>query len=167
MKDIYKNPILYYIAIPVIVGLWPLLVWAVYLPAAQDSIGSQITEYGRAEQVMIDILTLEPERLDSAKPNEAATEFSYTVDVNDVADSCYIPKEDCKVRSGIIVETKDQNSQTANVDLKQVTMVKFARFLSEILKRPNLQCESVKLTKKDNLPSNDLCDVDIKFKYFY
>ena len=32
MKDVYKNPILYYILVPVVVALWPLLVWSVYLP---------------------------------------------------------------------------------------------------------------------------------------
>lgn len=168
MREIIRNPVLYYIAVPVMVGLWPLLVWAVYLPAAQDDTDRDLTEYGRAEQIMIEILTLDPERLEFAEPNDAATEFSYSGVVNRVASLCDISADNCDVRSGIIVETRDQKSQTANVDLKQVDIVKFAKFLSMIqLRWVNLQCESVKLTKKENLPSNDVWDVDIKFKYYY
>ncbi|UCE47960.1 MAG: hypothetical protein JSW47_20470 [Phycisphaerales bacterium] len=168
MKEIYKNPVLYYIAIPVLVGLWPLLVWAVYLPSVQEDIEEQITEYGKAEQIMIEILTLDPERLEFAEPNETATEFSYTGVVNKVASLCDIPAGSYKAHSGNIVPTRNQRSQTANVDLKQVDIAKFARFLSLIqLRWANLQCESVKLTRKDNMPSKDVWDVDLKFKYFY
>lgn len=168
MKDVYKNPILYYIAIPVVLGLWPLLVGAVYLPAAQEDKDKQIAEYGRAEQIMIEILTLDPERLEFAEPNEAATEFTYSGVVDKVASLCDISPSNCNVNTGIITETKNQKSQTANVDLKQVDIVKFARFLSMIqLRWANLQCESVKLTRKENLPSNDVWDADIKFKYYY
>ena len=168
MKDLYKNPFLYYIAIPMLVGLWPLLVSAIYLPAAGEDIDRQLGDYTKAEQLMIEILTLDPERLEFAEPNEAATEFSYTGVVHKVANLCGIPSTSCKVHSGIIVETKKQKSQTANVDLKQVDMVKFARFLSMIqLRWANLQCESVKLTRKDNMPSKDVWDADLKFKYYY
>ncbi|UCE49557.1 MAG: hypothetical protein JSW47_05315, partial [Phycisphaerales bacterium] len=157
MKDLYRNPILYYIAIPMLVGLWPLLVGAIYLPAAREDIDRQIADYRKAERLMIEILTLDPERLDFAEPNEAATEFSYTGVVQKVASLCDIPAGNYKVHSGIIVETKTQRSQTANVDLKQVDMVKFAKFLSMIQFRwANLQCESVKLTRKDNMPSKDV-----------
>jgi len=168
MKDIFKNPVLYYISIPVAVGLWPLLVWAVYLPAAQDDIDKQLGEYDRAEKIMIDILTLDPERLEFAEPNEATTEFNYTGVVHKVASLCDIPEGNCKVSSGIFVETRDQKSQTANVDIKEVDIVRLAKFLSMIqLRWANLQCESIKLTKKDNMPSNDMWDVNIKFKYYY
>lgn len=168
MREIIRNPVLYYIAVPVMVGLWPLLVWAVYLPAVQEEIDQQITEYGRAEQIMIDILTLDPERLEFAEPNDTATEFSYVGVVSKVASLCDISADNWEVRTGVNVETRDQKSQTANVDLKQLDIVRFAKFLSMIqLRWANLQCESVKLTKKENLPSNDVWDVDIKFKYYY
>ncbi len=168
MKDVYKNPVLYYIAVPLVIGLWPLLVAAVYLPAAQEDKDKQITEYGRAEQLMIEILTLDPERLEFAEPNEAATEFTYGGAVDKVANLCGISPSNCNVNTGIIIETKNQKSQTANVDLKQVSIVKFSKFLSMIqLRWANLQCESVKLARKDKMPSNDVWDADIKFKYYY
>ena len=36
MKDIHKNPLLYYIAAPVLLILWPLLVSLFYIPAAKE-----------------------------------------------------------------------------------------------------------------------------------
>lgn len=168
MKEIYKNPVLYYVAIPVLVGLWPILVWAVYLPVVQQDKDKQITEYKKAEQIMLEILALDPDRMEFAEPNDAVTEFSYTGVVHKVASICDIPAGSYKVRSGIIVETNNQRNQTANVDLNQVDIVKFAKFLSLMqLRWSNLQCESVKLTRKDNMPSEDVWDVDLKFKYYY
>ncbi len=168
MRDIYKNPILYYVAVTVLVGLWPLLVWAVYLPAAQDSVTEQMDQYKQAELVMMEILTLDPERLEIAEPNETATEFTYGGAIDRVARLYDIPADNCAVHTGVIVTAREQKSQTANVDLKQVDIVKFTKFLSMIqLRWIDLQCESVKLTRKDNMPSNDTWDVDIKFKYYY
>lgn len=168
MKDMLKNPILYYVAVPVLVGLWPLLAWAMYLPAAQTRIAGEEIQYAKAELLMMEILALDPQRLEFAEPNEADTEFTYGGAIDKVADLCGISPGSCDVRTGIIVKTREQKSQTANVDLKEVDIVRFARFLSMIqLRWADLQCESVKLTKKENLPGNDIWDVDIKFKYYY
>jgi len=168
MKDMYKNPILYYIAVPVLVGLWPLLVWAIYLPDAQDRIAEQMDQYKQSESVMMEILTLDPERLEFAEPNEADTEFTYSGAVGRIAGLCDISEANYNVRTGIVVTTREQKSQSANVDLKEVNIVKFAKFLSMVqLRWIDLQCESAKLTKKENLPGNDVWDVDIRFKYYY
>ncbi|MHC4120108.1 MAG: hypothetical protein ACYSWO_21655 [Planctomycetota bacterium] len=168
MRDISRNPMLYYIAVPVLAGMWPLLVGAMYLPATQDSVAEQMAQYKQAEAVMMEILTLDPERPDFAEPNEAATEFSYGAAVDRVARLCDIPANNCAVHTGVIVTTREQKSQTANVDLKLVDIVKFTKFLSMIqLRWADLQCESVKLTRKDTLGDDDMWDVDVKFKYYY
>ncbi len=70
MKDIYKNPVLYYILTPVIVCLWPLLVWAVYLPAAEKGKEDHKAQYEKAEAIMMEILTLDPDRRDYADSND-------------------------------------------------------------------------------------------------
>jgi hypothetical protein len=168
MKDIYKNPILYCILVPVIVGLWPLLVWAVYLPAAQKNIEEHKSQYERSEPIMMEILTLDPDRLEFADPNETAMEFTYSSAVDRVANICGIPPSKYKLSTATIIPTREQKSQTATVDLKQLDIVKFARFLSMIqLRWTNLQCERIKLTKKQNLPDNDMWDFNIEFKYYY
>lgn len=168
MKDIYKNPILYYIAVPVIAGLWPLLVWAIYLPAAQKDVEEQIAQYKKAEPIMMEILTLEPDRLEFADANDTAADFTYGEAIDRVASLCRIPPSKYNLSSAMIITTNDKKSQSASVDLKQVDIRKFARFLSMMqLRWANLQCEQLKLTKKQNLPDNDMWDVDIKFKYYY
>lgn len=168
MKDIYKNPILYYIAVPVIVGLWPLLVWAIYLPAAQKDVEEQIAQYKKAEPIMMEILTLEPDRLEFVDANDTAADFTYGEAIDRVASLCRIPPSKYNLNSAMAITTNEQKSQSATVDLKQVDIRKFARFLSMMqLRWANLQCEQLKLTKKQNLPDNDMWDVDIKFKYYY
>ena len=168
MKDIYKNPILYYIVVPVIAGLWPLLVWAIYLPTAQKDVEEQIAQYKKAEPIMMEILTLEPDRLEFADANDTAADFTYGEAIDRVASLCRIPPSKYNLSSAMIITTNDKKSQSASVDLKQVDIRKFARFLSMMqLRWANLQCEQLKLTKKQNLPDNDMWDVDIKFKYYY
>ena len=168
MKDIYRNPILYYIAVPVIVGLWPLLVWAIYLPAAQKDVEDQIAQYKKAEPIMMEIFTLEPDRLEFADSNDTAADFTYGEAIDRVASLCRIPPSKYDLSSGTAIDLQGKKSQNASVDLKQVDIRKFARFLSMMqLRWANLQCEQLKLTKKKNLPDNDMWDVDIKFKYFY
>lgn len=168
MKDVFKNPILYYIAAPVMIGLWPLLVWAVYLPAAQKGIEDHMIQYERAKPIIEEILTLDPGRLEFADSNDSAAEFTYGDAVDRVAGKCGIAPSKCDLRSGTVMIARGQKSQSANVDLKQVDITKFANFLSTIqLRWANLQCEQVKLTKKQDLADADMWDADMKFKYYY
>ncbi len=168
MKDIYKNPVLCYIVVPIVVGAWPLLVRGVYLPAAQQDVEEQIAQSKRAEPIMMDILTLDPERLEFADANDTAAEFTYGGAVDWVASICKIPPSAYKVSSSMIITANRQKTQSAKVDLRQVDIVRFAKFLSMIqLRWANLQCERAKLTKKEGLADNDAWDVDIEFKYYY
>ena len=91
MKDVYKNPILYYIAVPVIVGLWPLLVWAIYLPNAQKDVEEQMAQYKRAEPIMMEIFTLEPDRLEFADANDTAADFTYGEAIDRIASLWRLP----------------------------------------------------------------------------
>ncbi|MGD8787625.1 MAG: hypothetical protein PVJ60_09395 [Phycisphaerales bacterium] len=165
MRDIYKNPMFYYIFVPAVVGLWPLLVWAMYLPAADENLKDWENQHRKAEAIMMEILTLDPDRLQFVDSNDPGTEFTYGV-VDKVAGSCGIPPSKYKLNSGMLITNKNQKSQSASVSLRQVEIVKFAKFLSTIqLRWANLQCNRVKLTKKQGMP--DTWDIDIEFKYYY
>jgi len=169
MKDIYKNPVLYYIAVPVIVGLWPLLVWAVYLPNAQKDVEGQMDQYKQAEEIMLEILTLEPDRLEFADANDTSADFTYREAINRIANLCRIPPSKCNFSTSMPLTTSSgQKSQSASVDLREIDIRKFARFFSMMqLRWPNLQCERLKLSKKQNHPDNDMWDIDIELKYYY
>ncbi len=167
MKDIYKNPILYYIAIPIIVALWPLLVWIVYLPASEHSLVDEINQYKKAEQVMLEILRLDPARLELADSNTPSEEFDYARAVQRVASLYEISPVSYKLNSGIIIKSGGQKSQGATVSLKDIGIDRFANFLFTIqLYWANLQCNRLKLTSKKSPPPN-IWDVDLEFKYYY
>jgi hypothetical protein len=168
MKDIYKNPILYYILVPILVGLWPLLVWAMYLPSAESDVQEQMAEYKKAEPIMTKIIDIDPGRLDFADPNDTAAEFTYGGAVDWVASLCKIPPAAYGVSAPKIITVNNQKVQTATVDLRQIDIVRFCKFLDMIqLRWGNLQCERVKLTWKEGLANKDLWDMDIEFKYYY
>jgi hypothetical protein len=168
MKEIYKNPILYYVAIPVIVGLWPLLVWAIYLPNAQEEVKELMNQHKKAKPSMTQILTLEPDRLQFTDANDSAADFTYGEAIDRIASLCRIPPSKYNVSSAMIMTTRGQKSQSASIDLKEIDIQRFAKFLSMLqLRWANLQCERLKLTKKQNVADNDLWDIDIELKYYY
>jgi hypothetical protein len=166
MKDILKNPILYYILVPTLVALWPLLVWSVYLPAAKRAWQTESKQYEKAQGIINEILTIDPDRLNFADTKNTADEFDYASALDQVAGSCGVPPTDYKLNSGRITSSSGQKSQSAKVTLKGVDITKFAKFLSTLqLRWANLQCTQVKLTKKKGLP--DSWDIDLDFKYYY
>jgi hypothetical protein len=166
MKEIYKNPIIYYIAVPVIMLWWPLLVWAIYLPNARQELKDMMAQHKQAEPVMMEILTLDPGRLEAADPNETTAEFTYDRAVDMIASLCGIPPSKCDLNARSVQTSGGQKSQSANVKLSQIDITKFARFLSTIQMRwPSLQCTKVILTQKPGL--KDVWDVDVDFKYYY
>lgn len=167
MKEIYKNPTLYYILVSVMVALWPLLIWGVYLPAAGHNWQVERSQYSEAQSIMAEILALDPDRLEFADSQNAAAEFDYASAIEKTADLCGIPPTNYKLSSEIIITSSGgQKSQSAKVGLKQVDITKFAKFLSTLqLRWANLQCAQVKLTKKKGLP--DTWDIDLDFTYYY
>jgi hypothetical protein len=165
-KDIYKNRNLYYILVPVLVALWPLLVWAVYLPNTERNKNSDIAQYEKAQERMTEILTLDSDRLKLADAKTGAAEFDYVKEVYRIAALSGIPQANCSINSGIIMTSGEQKSQSAKVILKEVDVLRFAKFLSAIQVRwADLQCTMIRMTKKKGLP--DTWDVDMDFKYYY
>ena len=166
MKDMYKNPVLYYILVPCIAALWPLLVWAVYLPAAEDDLEKGMVRYKEAQVTMNSILELDPSRLENDDPNKAAEKFDYATAVSDIARRCRVPATNYTVSSKPVRVSGGKKSQSAKVVLRDVSIHSFADFLSKIqLRWADLECESVTLTQKKGLV--DVWKVDLNFKYYY
>jgi hypothetical protein len=165
MKELYKNPIFYYILVPVIAVLWPLLVWGIYLPSARHKWQAETSQYKKAQEIIREILSIDPDRL-TADSQTAAAEFDYAIAMERTAGMYGIPSTGYRLNSGVIISTAGQKSQSAKVSLKAVDITRFANFLSTLqLRWANLQATQVKLTKKKGLP--DSWDVDIEFKYYY
>lgn len=166
VKEIYKNPNFYYIITPLVIALWPLYIYSSSLPNAEKNWQKQQAQCEKAQKIVEEIFTLDPERLALAQAKDATAQFDYATAVEKTASLCRIPTADYKLSSGIIITSGGQKSQSARVSLKNVDIEKFAKFLSTIqLRWTNLQCAKLKLTKKKGLP--DSWDADLDFKYFF
>lgn len=166
MKDIHKKPVFYYILIPVLVSIWPLLIWFLYLPQTGKKWINDRAEYEQSRGIMAEILALDPDRLDFSNSTNNSDEFDYAAVVDKVANSCGISSRSYRISSKPIRTKKDQKSQSATIVLEQIDITSFAKFLSTIqLRWANLHCEKVKLKKQEGFP--DSWTIDISFKYYY
>lgn len=164
MRDIYRNPALYYVFVPIAVALWPLLVRTVYLPNAEDKWLREKVQYLKAQEIMEEILTLDRDRLANADSKATAAEFDYSVTVDKIARLYNISYT---VNSKPIkTSSTGQKTKNAVVILKDVDITTFAKFFSTIQFRwADLQCIRFSLRKKKGLP--DKWDVTMEFKYYY
>ena len=166
IKEIYQNPMFYYILIPSLAVLWPAIIWGVYLPRARANYNNDAEQYKKAQQITEELLTADPERLNYAKGKNAATGFDYATAVQQAAEFCSISADNYKLSSGIIQKSEGQKIQSANVALKGIAIAKAARFLSTIqLRWSGLQCTKINFRKNKGVP--DAWDVDLTFKYYY
>jgi hypothetical protein len=166
MKDIYKNPLFYYILVPAVAALWPAVIWGIYLPSTRANFSDDKDQYQKAQQLIDELLVVDPERLNLTKGKSASVEFDYATAVQQAAEFCSIPAGNYKLSSGTIITSQGQKSQSANVMLKDVDITKAARFLSTVqLRWSGLQATKITLRKQKGSP--DSWDVDLTFKYYY
>jgi hypothetical protein len=166
LKDIHKNPMFYYVLAAAVATIWPVIMWGVYVPAAKSKFNSDKEQFQIAQEVIDELLKIDPERLNFTQEKGKSTDFDYATAVQQAAEFCSITPGNYKLSSGIIITSKDQKSQSANISLKDVDITKAARFLSTVqLRWSGLQCTKVTLRKKKGLP--DSWDAEFAFKYFY
>ncbi len=165
MRDMLRNPIFYYILAPCLFALWPLLIWH-SLPVMQKGLDSDITLYGKADACIDEIWKLDPDRVNMAGPNSVSGVFTPGEAVSRVADLCRITSRSYNCIAGGKSTVGGKTIQEVKVPLSDVDIVKACKFLSTILSTwVNLECKSVKLTKKEGAP--DRWDVDMDFRYTY
>lgn len=166
MREVYKNPMLYYLLIPVLVGMWPLLVGFMYLPRAEHQSQIEGSQCVQGQTAVLDILAIDPDRPIRTTKSLAPTEFSYGAAVDRVANLCKIPPSNWTCAAGNI-PASGKKRQDARVKLTAVSISQVAKFLSTIQSMwpSRLTCENLKLQKKKGMP--DQWDVDFSFLYYY
>ncbi len=166
MKDIFKNSLIIYIAVPVLAAIWPALVIGFYLPASQARLNSDIADYTDANDIMLDILSLAPERTQATDPNKQEAKFAYDQAIPEAAALCSIPPAKYKWSTGTIIDSKKSKTQSATVTLTDIDITTFAKFLSMIqVHWPKLLCDNLTLNKQESRPDEWL--ISIEFKYYY
>jgi hypothetical protein len=165
MREVYKNPMLYYLLIPVLVGLWPLLVRGIYLPRAEEDLKTEGSLCIEGQTQVIEILRIDPERLNPVR-GPGKTEFEFSSAGNQAANLCKIPSSSCQVYAGNKSTSEGRTRQDARIKLTGVGIIQAATFLSNMQSMwVTLQCQDVKLQRKKGVP--DQWDVDFRFIYYY
>ena len=166
MNDYLKNPNLYYILIPAIAAAWAVYTWTMAVPKAQKEWTELQQSYNKAQLTITDMLKLDSDRLDYEKLKGDSKEFNFETEVDHFATLAKIPSSNYKFTGRAERERGDKRTKGANISINPVDIQKLAIFISSILTPwPDLQCDSLRLTKQTSGP--DIWKADIKFTYYY
>ena len=161
MQDLHKNPMLYYILIPLMALAWPTAMWVKYLPAMAEQRDTWKGHLADTNDLIIEILTLDPERLSYSDQEETAVAFEYEVAVDKVARALRMGN-DYELSPSARVAKK----QAADVTLKNIGIIQCSQFLSTLqMHWSGLQCTRMGLTNKKT--TKDRWDVTMSFTYYY
>jgi hypothetical protein len=161
MKDLYKNPMLYYILIPLISLAWPGAMLFKYLPTMTDQRDTWKEYVADANDRIIEILTLDPERLSYSDEKDTAVEFEYEMALDKVARSLRLSNQ-----MSLIPSAKSDSKQGAEVSLKNIDITQCSQFLSKLqMHWDGLSCTRLGLTNKKT--TKDRWDVTMAFVYYY
>lgn len=167
IKEYLKNPIFYFIAVPAVLAIWVVLAMFVFYPSSIRNWEKQKQEYQQAQQLLKEILTIEPQRLTyKAKKDGAAEGFDFTYVVNEFATTFSIPSSDFVLSTRGQTRRAGKLARSAVLSIKSIDIEKMAKFLSTMLVRwPDLQCEMLAIEKLPN--AKNLWKVDMTLTYYY
>ena len=161
MRDLHTNPILYYILILLMVGVWPAVVGFKYLPQMTEQRDEWKENVVDANDLILELLSLDPDRLSYAEDSNQPAEFEYENATDRVARGLGLVNQ-----MQVIPGRRSGNKQTAEVGLKDVGIIQATQFLSTLQMRwDNLQCSRVILRKQKEV--KDRWDIDMTFIYYY
>ena len=167
MKIDLKNPNVYYIAAPILAGLWVILAVFVFFPSSVDTWDRSQTDYKSVEKQIKQLVTLQPKRLEYKVDEKAKPEdFDFTKTINDFARIFSI--SDSNYNLTVRGQTKRAGRQTrsATIVIKTIDIEKLAQFLSALLLRwPELKCEVLSFEKVKNTKNN--WKVNMSLTYYY
>lgn len=166
MRDIYKKPIFYYVLTPIVIGLWPIWLFSIGIPGAENKLEKGIKDYTEARKLISEILDLDPQRLDYANSKKTGEEFDYTTAVDQVTRLCKISPTSYRISSSPVRKIKGgQKNQDASMTIDKIDIERFSKFLSIMHMRwSSLQCTNATLAKIKG--EKDAWKTDIRFIYY-
>jgi len=165
MKEFYKETNFYFIILPAIATLWAVLTWAVSVPTSEKKWQRTLEHFTNSQTQIERILTLDPERLDVEKQEGQATQFDYAVSVEKFANAWKIPSN-YSLQAGRSIKRAGRMTRSATIQINPLDMETFTQFLTALMYRwPDLQCDTLKLTKQKDGP--DAWKADVKLTYYY
>lgn len=167
MKEIYKQPIFYYVGVTVLLAIWPIWLFVFGLPHTKENYKREVQDYNEAEKLIGQILgELDPQRLDYAKAKKAGDKFDYVTAIDQITKVCGIAPNNYTLSSSPVRTTKSgQKTQDAAVTINKIDIERLAKFLSIMRMRwVNLQCTNITLSKLKG--EKDAWKADVRFLYY-
>jgi len=166
MKDYFKNPNLYFIAVPLAAMVFVIFVAAISLPAASRKWKNKQADYRKAKDLITKIVTLAPERLNYKVKKDSSGEFDYSIAVDEITKLVHIPSSNLSLQGNRTLKSGGKLKRSADVAMEPVDVETLSRFISQILLRwPDLECSRLSI---DKLPAGkDSWKASMKFVYTY
>lgn len=166
MNKYLKNPIFYMIVVPIAAGLWMLYGWAIAYPASVQKWQDSKAQYDEAQNMIKQILTLEPQRLTFKQEKTGNTEFDYTNVVDQFTKDFNIAEDNYTLNVRGVTKREGKSIKGADLSIKMIDIESLCKFLSAILARwPELDCETFRLDKLD--AGKNVWKVTLHFSYTY
>ncbi len=167
IKTTLKNPNVYYIAAPVLAALWAVLAGIVFYPGAVKGYEQDVKpEYEKSQELIEQILTLQPERLQFAKAGGSDRPFDFGEVVTTLTGVFDIPTTRYTLNVRGEVKRGKKNARSASMEIKEIDVARLARFLATMLTGwPDLECEKLSLEKAKT--GKDNWNADMTLTYYY
>jgi hypothetical protein len=167
MKDYYKNPNLYFIAVPLAATVFVIFVAAISLPATGRNWKKQQEDYAKAKDLITKIVKLAPERSNNEVKQGSSSEFDYPIALQEITTKLVpIPSSNLSLRDHGETKSGGKLRRSADITIEPVGIETLSRFISQILLRwPDLECSRLSINK---LPAGkDSWKATMKFVYTY
>ena len=165
-SNLWKDPNTYFVALPILVGLWALGAGLVFYPKSVKSLNTLRGEYAEAENLIDQILTLEPERLNYQEQKGQSAEFDYAGEVDRFAKEYGIAPSDYTLSVRQALKQKGKLRKSADLSINSIKVEVLAGFVSSMLFRwQDLQCEQISIEKVGN--ARNQWKAKIRFTYYY
>jgi len=167
IKVTLKNPNVYYIAAPIVAAVWALLAAVVYYPGAVKAYEQDMKpEYEKSQELIDQILTIQPQRLQYAIESSSDRPFDFGEVVTTLTGVFEIPTSRYTLNVRGEVNKGNKNARSATMEIKEIDVERLARFLATMLTAwPDLECEKLSLEKAKT--GKDNWNVDMTLTYYY
>ena len=164
IDDLTKRPNIYFLITLTASIVWVVVISAVMYPSAGKQLDKAVTLSKEISGYCEEIFQLDPARLNYSQIRKDIGQFSYTTAVDKTAGKFGIKAADYDIRTEQVRNYRGSKTQGATMTISQVSISKFAGFLSELLEIwPDLKCDNMKLTAIKDKPDN--WKITIKFTY--
>lgn len=167
MKDKLKNPNLYYIAVPILAGIWALLAGFVFYPGAVKAWEEDAKPvYTESQQWMLKLIELQPQRLQFQVEQGKDGEFDFGQSIDLLTMLFEIPPSKYTLSVRKAVNKGGKKSRTATMAIKELDIETTGRFVSAMLAiSPDLKCDIISIDKAKSGKDNWNVDLTMTYKY--